>query len=321
MTTNENPQLHVVLGGTGGIGGAIVNELVARGMPARSVSRSGRHAAEGAEVVSADISDPEQTRRAVEGAAVVYHATMPAYHRWVQEFPAMNRNVIEAIGAVGARLVYVDNLYMYGPTDEPRTEDSPQRATDKKGVVRRELAAELLEAHAEGSLQVAIGRLPDYFGPGATNSATGARFFEPALEGKTVRWLGDLDMPHALAYLPDVGRAFVTLGTDDVALGRAWHLPVAGSPSGREFTAAVSEITGQPIKVSATGRNVLRLVGLFDPTVREAAEMLYQWQRPFLVSDEAFQRELGPQPPTPLDDALATTVKWFEARRRSGAAA
>jgi nucleoside-diphosphate-sugar epimerase len=319
MTPNDHPQLHVVLGATGGIGGAITHALVAQGLPTRAVSRSGKAVASGADAIAADVSDPEQARRAVEGASVVYHAAMPAYHRWVQEFPAMNRSIIEAVRSADARLVYVDNLYLYGPAAEARTEETPQRATDKKGVLRAKLADELLEAHARGESSVVIGRLPDYFGPGGLGSATGELFFDAAVRGKTVRWLGDLDSPHSLAYLPDIGRAFVTLGTDDAAVGRAWHLPIVGSPTGRELAAAASKALQRKVKISATGKTMLRLVGLFDPAVRETAEMLYQWEQPFLVSDGAFQQAFGPQVPTPLDDAVAVTIEWFETRRATTA--
>ena len=314
MTANDHPELHVVLGATGGIGGAITRELGAQGRPTRAVSRSGKAIESGAEAVAADVSDPEQARRAVEGASVVYHSAQPAYHRWVQEFPVMNRSVIEAVRLAEARLVYIDNLYMYGPTAEARTEETPQRASDKKGVLRAKLAKELLEVHERGELRVVIGRLPDYFGPGGLGSATGELFFDAAVQGKTVRWLGDLDSPHSLAYLPDVGRAFVTLGTHDAAMGRAWHLPIVGSPTGRELATTTSRVLGRQVKISATGKTVLRLVGLFDPTVRETTEMLYQWEQPFLVSDGAFQQALGPQEPTPLDEAVAATVEWFKAR-------
>ena len=314
MASNDHPDLHVVLGATGGIGSAITRELVAQGLPTRAVSRSGATVDGGAEAAAADVSDPAEARRAVEGASVVYHAAQPAYHRWVQEFPAMNHSVIEAVGSVGGRLVYVDNLYLYGPTTDARTEETPQRATDKKGVLRAKLASELLAANERGDLSVVIGRLPDYFGPSGLGSATGELFFDAAVKGKTVRWLGDLDSPHALAYLPDVGRAFVTLGTADAAVGRAWHLPIVGSPTGRELAAATSTALGRQVKISATGKTMLRLVGLFDPAVRETAEMLYQWEQPFLVSDDAFQQTLGPQEPTPLDDAVAATVEWFKAR-------
>ena len=117
--------------------------------------------------VAADITDPAQARRAVEGATVVYHAAMPAYHRWVQEFPAMNQSVVEAVRAADARLVYVDNLYMYGPTGDVRTEETLQNATDKKGLLRKRLAAELLAAHdrdpSKGQPHAAFERVPPRF--------------------------------------------------------------------------------------------------------------------------------------------------------------
>ncbi len=110
-------QLHVVLGGSGGAGGAVVAELVRRGHRVRSVSRTPAEAAGSVEVVAADLADPAATAAAVGGASVVYQCVSPTYHRWPIEFPPIQANVIAAAEATGAKLVMADNLYMYGPSD------------------------------------------------------------------------------------------------------------------------------------------------------------------------------------------------------------
>lgn len=305
--------LHVVLGAGGGTGGALVAELTRRGLPVRAVTRSGAGAGlpAGTPTVAADLADATAVRRAIEGASVVYHAANPPYQRWLAEFPAMSAAITTAVADAGAKLVFADNLYMYGPTDSALRETTPQRATDRKGQLRIRLAADLLEAHAAGRLRVAIGRSSDYFGPGGRSSSIGEQLFEAALAGKPARWLGSADVPHSVSYLPDMAAALVTLGLSDAADGQAWHLPVTGSPTGREFLAAVERAAGRPVKVSPTSRTMVRIAGIVSPLIREIGPLMYQWERPFTSDGSAYEAAFGPVSVTPLDTAVATTVAWF----------
>src|SRR5512132_3011340 len=285
---NAADQLHVVLGATGGAGGALVRELAGRDHRVRAVSRKpALDLPEGVEPLAADAADPAQARTACQGAAVA---------------------------GAGARLVYADNLYAYGPVDGPLTEDLPVLATTRKGRVRTLMAERLLAAHRSGTLQVAIGRSSDYYGPGGANSVVGDILFGAAAKGERARWLGRLDVPHSLNYLPDVAGALITLGARPEALGGVWHLPAAEPLTGRAFVALIAAAVGRPVRVTATSRLALRVAGVFDPRARESAEMLYQWERPFVLDASKFQRAFGPFEPTPHPQAVATTVAWFRDR-------
>jgi nucleoside-diphosphate-sugar epimerase len=312
---NGDDQLHVVVGATGGAGGALVSELAGGGHRVRAVSRTPTaDLPEGVEPLAADAADPAQTRTACAGATVVYHCAQPPYERWAAEFPPLTQSIADAAAAAGARLVYADNLYAYGPVDGPITEDLPAQPTTTKGRVRALMAERLLAAHRSGTLQVAIGRSSDYYGPGGANSVVGDILFGAAATGKRARWLGRLDVPHSLNYLPDVARALAILGARPQALGEVWHLPAADPVTGRGFVELIAAPLGRPVKVTATSRLALRLAGLFDPRARESAEMLYQWERPFVVDASKFQRAYGPLEPTPHPQAVATTVAWFQQR-------
>jgi nucleoside-diphosphate-sugar epimerase len=240
----------------------------------------------------------------------------PPYQRWAAEFPTLTQSIADAAAGAGARLVYADNLYAYGPVHGPITEDLPAQPTAKKGRVRALMAERLLAAHRSGTLQVAIGRSSDYYGPGGANSVVGDVLFGAAVTGNRARWLGRVDVPHSLNYLQDVARALLILGTRPEALGEVWHLPAAEPVTGREFVELIAAALGRPVKVTATSRLALRTAGLFDPRVRESAEMLYQWERPFVLDASKFQRAFGPLEPTPHPQAVATTVAWF--RERAG---
>jgi nucleoside-diphosphate-sugar epimerase len=313
----SDDRVHVVFGATGGAGGAVVRELAAGGLRVRAVSRrSVVNLPEGVEQVSADAADAAQAREACQGASVVFHCAQPPYQLWAAEFPVLTGNIADAAAAVGATLVFADNLYAYGPVNRPMTEDLPALATTKKGRIRALVAERLLAAHHSGTMQVAIGRSSDYYGPGGANSATGDILFGAAVEGRRARWLGRLDMPHSLNYLPDVARALITLASQPDALGQIWHLPAAEPLSGRAFVALIESALGRPVKVTATSAAALRIAGLFDVRARESREMLYQWEGPFVLDASKFQRAFGPYDPTPPQQAATTTVTWFYERAR-----
>src|SRR6266536_1705851 len=222
--------------------------------------------------------------------------------------------VLGATGGAGARLASADNPYTYGPVHGPITFFFNDTATTEKGRIRTLMAERLLAAHRSGTLQVAIARSSDYYGPGGANSFVGDILFGAAAKGNRARWLGSLDQPHSLNYLQDVARALATLGARPEAPGEVWHLPAAEPLTGRAFVELITAALGRPVKVTATSRLALRIVGVFDPGARESAEMLYQWQRPFVLDASKFQRAFGPLEPTPHQHAVATTVAWFGER-------
>jgi nucleoside-diphosphate-sugar epimerase len=314
MTSNSD--LHVVLGASGGAGNAIARALHEAGIPTRAVNRSGSaDLPDGIELVAADITDPAGAARAVAGAAVVYMAAQPPYHRWPEEFPAMLATVIDAVVAVEAKLVMVDNLYGYGPGVGTISEATPERATDSKGTVRRAMTRTLLDAHQSGRLRVAIGRASDYFGPRADNSGITALAIEPVAAGKTIRWTGSLEAPHSAAYLPDIARAYVTLGSDERADGRIWILPHAPAVTGAEFLGLVNAALPQPLKTGIISKTMLRLAAPFHRISKETLGILYQWTESFVVDDAEFQDTFGPFAATPLDAAVADTVAWYRSHQ------
>jgi nucleoside-diphosphate-sugar epimerase len=307
--------LHVVLGAGGGTGSAVVDELVVRGLPVRAVTRTGvTNVRAGVEQVAADIAEPDGARRACAGAAVVYHCAQPPYTKWVELFPPLTRTVLDGAADAAAKLVFADNLYVYGPPEGVMTEETPQRAQGKKGRIRIEMAAEILRAHGDGRLRCTIGRSSDYYGPRGTSTTAGDNLMKPVLRGKRARWLGSLDQPHTLNYLEDMARALVTLGEREEADGEVWHLPAAEALTGRQFLTLVYEAAGLAPKVGVAPRPMIRLIGVFDPLVRELNETLYQFERPFVSDAAKFQGAFGPFEPTPHPEAVRRTVEWFRNR-------
>ncbi|MFE5324981.1 NAD-dependent epimerase/dehydratase family protein [Embleya sp. NPDC056575] len=305
-------ELHVVLGAGGAVGATLVDELHARGRRIRAVNRNGGLTVpEGVEVVRGDVTTPDGATAACAGAAVVYHCAAPAYTAWVSEFPPLTDAIRRGTAAAGAKLVFADNLYMYGPVSGAMTEDLPYAAENPKGRVRAAMARSLLSAHEAGELRVAIGRASDYFGPRGVNSTVGDTVFGAAVRGKVVRWVGSPDQPHSLSYLPDFAKGLAMLGEDARADGRAWHVPTAEPLTGKQFLDLLFTESGRPGKSAAVSHTAQRLLGLVNPTVRALGETWYQRDRPFIVDSTSFTDTFGPLPPTPHATAIAETLSWF----------
>ena len=159
--TDRADGLNVVFGATGAIGSCVVTELVHAGREVRAVSRGGQ-APNGTQGVAADASDPAQAARVAVGASVIYHCASPPYTQWPELFPPLTHSILDAAESTGAKLVFADNLYAYGPVNGPLREDLPAIASGRKGRTRVEMAAELLAAHRNGQARVVVGRASDY---------------------------------------------------------------------------------------------------------------------------------------------------------------
>jgi nucleoside-diphosphate-sugar epimerase len=244
--------LRVVLG-SGGIGGAVVGELLVRGYEVRAVSRHGGDAGpKDVEHAALDVSTPAGAAAACEEASAVYHCVQPPYHRWAEELPPINRAIAAAAASQGAKLVLADNLYMYGPIAGPISETSPQQPSSKKGRLRKEAADALLREHDAGRLRLTIGRAADYFGPGGRNSIAGEPVFGAAVAGTAVRWPASADQPRSFSYVPDLARALVTLGENDAADGKAWILPHASPLTARELVGLIGRAQARGCPISGT---------------------------------------------------------------------
>lgn len=305
---------HVVLGG-GQIGSLIAGQLAQAGESVAMATRSGRDPQiAGVTGVPVEATDAASVRKVTEGATTVYFAVQPAYTDWPAGFPPLVEGVLGGLKGAGGRLVVVDNLYMYGPTGgKPIVETLPYAATTRKGRVRAAMATRLLDAHRAGDVAVTIGRASDFFGPGATDTAVGERFFPPILARKAAEVYGDPALPHTYSYAPDFARALIELGRHDEAFGRAWHVPNAPTVSTDRFVELAAAAAGTPPRSKTMGKLKLRIGGLFVPAAKEMIEMAYEFEEPFIVDDSAF-RAVFPLQPTPLETSLAETITWFRAR-------
>ena len=309
MTAN-----HVVLG-TGAIGRAVAEELVGRGESVRMVNRSGRmdEAPTGVEVIASDLYDLARVSEVTRGAKVVYQAAQPHYYEWPQKFRPLQKSIIDGLTGSGAKLVMVENLYMYGEMNgKALTEDMPYNAPTRKGKVRGEISRAAFEAHKQGRLRVTAARGGNFFGPRGLDSTMGARAFYPLLKGKPAQLIGRTDLPHTHTYVKDFGKALVILGERQEADGQAWHVPNdRPTMTQEELVRMFAEEAGVEPKLSSMGKTMMAMGGLFIPEARETVEMMYEFEEPFVVDSSKFEKTFG-MIATPIREAIQETVQWYK---------
>lgn len=301
--------LHVIVG-KGPVGTTTAQELVARGHDVRMLSRSGGTSTAAVEHRQVDATDADALAEASRGAAALYNAVNPAYHRWATDWPPVADALLAAAERTGAVLVTMSNLYGYGRPSGPMTPHTPLAATDVKGRVRARMWLDALAAHEAGRARVTEARAADFVGPQAPGDHSHLVRQLPALaKGRRAYVVGDPDVPRSWAYLPDVAATLATLGTDERALGRPWHVPSGPSRSQRQALSDLAAAMGAPEpRVTAIPWPVLRAVGLAVPLMREVVAVRHQFDQAFEIDASATTAAFG-LTATPWEQVVAATVR------------
>ena len=262
-----------------------------------------------------DVKDLTATKAAVAGASAVICAIGLTYDSaiWSRDWPVVMGNLLEACAAAGARLVFVDNLYMYGPQTQPLTEDMPLTNHGVKPRIRAEITRMWQAAHAAGKVKVVAVRASDFYGPGVTQSVLGETGLAAMAKGKPAMLLGSADLLHDLAYVPDVARATITLLDAPMdAYGQAWHVPCAPTRTYRQVLQIGADTLGQPLTISVLPPIMMSILALFMPILREMKEMRFQSDRPYRVNASRFAQRFWSDA-TPFEVGVAKTAKGFAA--------
>ena len=296
-----------VIVGTGAIGTLVADQLAADG---HSVITISRHAASSkspmVEYVAGDASDAEFLARQAAGAAAIFNCVNPPYHRWPQEWPPIAAALLHAAEDSGAVLTTLSNLYAYGAPTGPLTPETPLRATYAKGQVRGQMWLDAKAAHDANKIRATEVRASDFIGP--TGFSAINRLVPDIVAGKRVQLLGNPDAPHSWTYTVDVAKTLIACAQNKAAWGRAWHVPTNPPRTQRQVVKELAKATGiSPVKVSVVPNALLRLLGLFNPQMREVLITMYQFEQPFIIDDTATRKELG-LAPTRWEEVLQATV-------------
>jgi nucleoside-diphosphate-sugar epimerase len=303
--------MHIILGAGGAVGTPLAAELLARQQRVRAVSRRGSAQA-GVEGVRADLNNPNEVLQAIPEGSTAYLLAGLKYDRrvWQEQWPRIMRNVVRACSQKGARLIFFDNVYLYGRVDGPMTEETPVRPTSRKGEIRAAIIEFLQNEMAAGRVNAAIARSADFYGPHADKTSPASiMVFQRMTAGKSAQVLVDPDTKHSCTYTLDCAKALCLLAEADDAFGQAWHLPTAHPAlTGREFIALAAEALGVAPRVSVLPAWMMKTLGLVVPMMRELAEMLYQNDRDYLFDSSKFERRFA-FTPTSYADGIRACVR------------
>ena len=307
------PELYVVTG-AGPVGWTVAEQLAGQGKRVRVLTRSGsgpEHAL--IERMPVDVANPALLVEAFAGAAAVFHCihgSAYAADAWQRELPRAEEAVLAAAGEAGAVVVFPESLYSYSRPEAVMAEDSTREAQGGKRGVR----TALLKARAASRTDTVSVVAGDFFGPRVRNSHAGERIVPAVLAGKRILVIGSADQPHSFTYVPDLAAAMIHAAQTPALWNRVWHAPTGPAVTQRQLATAFTEAGGVAApKMGAVPGWLLRAMGLLSGGTRELAEMLYQFERPFVMDSHVSEAALGLHP-TPLPEAAAATVAWWRAQ-------
>jgi nucleoside-diphosphate-sugar epimerase len=304
-----------------GAGGAISNELVTalagRSEPIRLVSRNPRMVPGATETVATDISRLDDTVKAVSGSRIVFLVAGLKYdiNIWRKLWPPMMRNTIEVSKRARAKLVFFDNVYMYGKVNGPMTEEMPFRPSSQKGELRAQIATMLLDEIKAGTLTAMIARAPDFYGPQAPTGILNVLVLDNFARRRTANWLVRDSVKHSFSFTPDAARSLAMLTENETAWNQTWHVPAAPDPpTGREFIELAAREFGIKPKYRVLAPWMVRVGGLFDTTIGNLHEMLYQYQSDYIFDSTKFNKAFNFQPTSYVEGIRRSIQPYRQSR-------
>lgn len=303
--------MQTILGSSGVIGKQLAKSLTEYTTKIRLVSRNPKKINENDKLFSADLTNTEQTNKAIEGSDVVYLTAGLQYDIaiWRTQWPILMKNVIEACKQSNSKFVFFDNVYSYGKVDGWMTEVTPINPISEKGKVRAELHKMIMDEVEKGNLRAIIARAADFYGPETPLSFVKIMVFDNFKKGKKAQWLIDDDKKHSLTYTPDAGKGTAILGNTDSAFNQVWHLPTdKNALTGKEIIELAAKAMGLKSDNMIVKKWMVTLLGLFNKIIKESNEMIYQNEFDYLFDSTKFEKTFSVKP-TSYEEGIIETVK------------
>ncbi len=305
---------HTILGAGGSIGNALTFELLKTNEKIRLVSRS-KYSINGAESFKADLTSYEETLASVKGSDIVYLCAGLPYESktWAKLWPVVMQNTIDACKSVNAKLIFFDNVYMYGKVEGKMTETTPYNPCSKKGEVRTEIVMNLENEIKNKNLNAIIARSADLYGPYATQTSVPyILVFDKLLHEKKAQWMIDASRLHSFTFTIDAAKGMVLLSGHDECFNQKWHLPTCNPPvDGETFIGLAAKELGKDPGFTVLKKWMLKMAGLFSKTVSESNEMLYQSEFDYFFDSTKFNNFFNFNP-KPYSAGIYETIEFFK---------
>jgi nucleoside-diphosphate-sugar epimerase len=298
--------MHTILGAGGAVANALSRELINNNETIRLVSR--RPVTTTADNVTwkkADLLNYNEVLEASRGSKVIYLCAGLVYDKdiWREQWPVIIQNVINVTKETKARLIFFDNVYMYGLVNGPMTEQTPYKPNSVKGEIRAGIANKIMEEVKAGNIRAIIARAPDFYGTDSQNSFFDMMVLDKYAKKQTAQWIGNPKVKHNFIYIPDAGKAMYLLGQSPESDNQIWHLPTAPVKTGKEFIELAASIYGVKPKFMAINKFMLWLVGLFQKVVAGTVEMYYQYNHDYNFNSDKFEKAFNFKP-TSYEDGI-----------------
>jgi len=289
--------MQTILGANGTIGSVLAKELNSYTKNIRLVSRNPRKVNDTDELFPADLSDPAQVEKAIEGSEIVYLMVGFEYVTkvWQEQWPKLMKATIDACIKHQAKLVFFDNVYMYDVANIPHmTEEAKINPSSVKGKVRAEIVEMLMSAVKTGKLQALVARSADFYGPNNDKSFLIEVVYKNFKKGKAANWFIRTDKKHSFTYTPDAAKATAILGNTSDAYNQVWHLPTdPNTLTGKEMIALFADEMKAKNKVTVMAMWLIKVLGIFIPFMREMPEMMYQYDRDYFFDSSKFDKRFN----------------------------
>jgi nucleoside-diphosphate-sugar epimerase len=303
----------IVFGASGGMGYALVMELISRGFVVTAFARNEQKLKElfghlkKVNIHPGDAMNQEEVAEACRKKDFIFHSINIPYPEWTDGHPHIMQNLLQAVKQENSRFILADNIYAYGRQTEAVKESASKKPHTKKGKIRLQL--EQMVKSAE--IPYLIIHFPDYYGPKAEN--TYIHFtLNQMLQNRTSQFVGSLNLEREYIYTPDGAKAAVELALTPHAYQQNWNIPGAGTLTGKEFVKVVRDATGYSKKVITVKKGMISFIGLFDKMMRESVEMMYLTEKPVLLSGAKYEKEIGPLPRTPFDLGIRAVISSMQ---------
>ncbi|WP_183577766.1 NAD-dependent epimerase/dehydratase family protein [Mucilaginibacter sp. X5P1] len=296
--------MHTILGAGGAVANALTRELLNNNQTIRLVSRKPiQQTDKNISWQKADLLNYNEVLEAAKGSTVIYLTAGLVYDKniWQQQWPVIMQNAINVAKATGARLIFFDNIYMYGLVNGPITEETPYNPASVKGEIRAKIATTLMDEVKAGNINASIARAADFYGTENMNSFLDMMVIDKFAKKQRAQWMGDVNKLHNFSFIPDMGKAVYLLGQKPESDNQIWHMPTAASLPGKQFIDMIAGTYNVDPKYFAVKKFMLQLFGLFDPLVKGTVEMYYQYNHDYNFNSAKFEKAFDFKPTTYQD--------------------
>jgi nucleoside-diphosphate-sugar epimerase len=307
--------MHTILGAGGPIANALTAQLVNANQHIRLVSRRPiSQANSNVQWHKADLTNAAEVMQAAKASTVIYLCAGLVYDKtiWQQQWPVIMQNVINAAKENNARLIFFDNVYMYGLVKGPMLESKLYHPLSVKGEVRAKVATQLMNEVKAGNIQATIARAADFYGAENMNSFLDGMVLSKYAKGQKAMWLGKVQTKHSFTYVPDAGKAMYVLGQHPEADNQIWHLPTAPSLTGTQFLEIAAGIFNTKPRYMAVNKLMLQTMGLFNKVIGGTVEMYYQYDHDYIFDSAKFEKAFNIKPTTYQQGILHLSQTLFK---------